>query len=97
MLILYTLFNIEYIVQQLTLCSKAALHSESDTVFGSHFVFNSLHLVYIVNLVQDIEHIVQHLALCSKAALHSESDTVFGSHFIFNILHLVDIVYLIQY
>ena len=48
----YTLFNIEHIVQHLTLCSEAALHSESDTVFGSHFVFNILHLVNIVYLVQ---------------------------------------------
>ena len=90
------MFNIEHIVQHLTLCSKAVLHSESDTVFGSHFMFNILHLVDIVNLVQDIEHIVQHLALCSKAALHSKSDTVFGSRFMFNILHLVDIVNLVQ-
>ena len=59
-------------------------------------MFNILHLVDIVNLVQDIEHIVQHLALCSKAALHSKSDTVFGSRFMFNILHLVDIVNLVQ-
>ena len=60
-------------------------------------MFNILHLVDIVNLVQDIEHIVQHLALCSEAALHSESDTVSGSYFVFNSLHLVDIVNLVQY
>ena len=93
----YTLCNIEHVVQHLALCSEAALHSESDTVFGSHFMFNILHLVDIVNLVQDIEHIVQHLALCSKAVLHSESDTVFGSHFVFNILRCVNIVNLVQY
>ena len=68
----YILFNIEHIVQHLALCSKAVLHSESYAVFGSHFMFNILHLVDIVYLF-NIEHIVQHLALCSKAALHSES------------------------
>ena len=48
----YTLYNIEHIVQHLSLCSEAVLHSESDTVSESHFMFNILHLVDIVNLVQ---------------------------------------------
>ena len=51
-LILYTLFNIEHIVQHLTLYSEAVLHSESDTMLGSHFVFNILHCVNIVYLIQ---------------------------------------------